>query len=142
VIGGARGTNDHRRLAMLSECTPVATLPTADVARARRFYEETLGLTPVREDVAGIMYRCGEGNLFLYQSEYAGTNKATAVTFMVSDDRFDGEVDALRKKGVTFQTFEYEGMEWKDDVMVSDEMRGVWFSDPDGNVLNVGTEGS
>jgi catechol 2,3-dioxygenase-like lactoylglutathione lyase family enzyme len=125
---------------MLSDCTPYATLPAADLARARRFYEETLGLTPEREDFGGIMYRCGEGKLFLYQSEYAGTNKATAVSFSVSDDKFDAEVDALRKKGITFQTFDYEGMEWKDDVMVSEGMRAIWFSDPDGNAINVGTE--
>jgi catechol 2,3-dioxygenase-like lactoylglutathione lyase family enzyme len=125
---------------MLSDCTPIATLPTADAARARRFYEETLGLTPVQEAPGGIMYKCGDGKLFVYESEYAGTNKATAVSFSVTDEAFDGEVDALRKKGITFQTFEYEGMEWKDDVMVSDEMRAVWFSDPDGNILNIGTD--
>ncbi|BCB75573.1 VOC family protein [Phytohabitans flavus] len=124
---------------MLSERTPIATLPTADVARARTFYENALGLTPQEEAPNGIMYRCGAGKLFLYQSEFAGTNKATAVTFMVSDEEFDGEVDALRAKGVNFQTFDYEGMQWKDDVMVSDGMRAVWFSDPDGNILNVGT---
>lgn len=126
---------------MLSDSTPIATLPTADTARARKFYEDTLGLTPLQENLGGIMYKCGEGKLFLYQSEYAGTNKATAVTFSVSEDRFDAEVDALRKKGITFQTFEYEGMEWKDDVMISEGMKAVWFSDPDGNILNVGTEG-
>jgi catechol 2,3-dioxygenase-like lactoylglutathione lyase family enzyme len=125
---------------MLSDSTPIATLPATDVTRARTFYEGTLGLTPLQEVPGGIMYRCGEGNLFLYQSEYAGTNKATAVTFTVSDDKFDTEVDTLRKKGITFQTFEYEGMEWKDDVMVSEGMRAVWFSDPDGNILNIGTE--
>ncbi|GAA4455089.1 VOC family protein [Phytohabitans houttuyneae] len=125
---------------MLSDCTPIATLPTADVARARKFYEGTLGLTPLQEAAGGIMYRCGEGKLFVYESEYAGTNKATAVSFSVTDKQFDEEIDQLRKKGVTFLTFEYEGMEWKDDVMVSEEMRAVWFSDPDGNVLNVGTE--
>jgi len=124
---------------MLSDCTPVATLPTADVARARKFYEETLGLSLLREDFAGITYKCGEGRLFVYQSEYAGTNKATALTFPVSEDRFDAEVDALRAKGVTFQTFEYEGMEWKDDVMISEGMKAVWFTDPDGNILNLGT---
>lgn len=125
---------------MLSDSTPIATLPTADPARARKFYEETLGLTPLREEVGGIMYTCGDGQLFVYQSEYAGTNKATAVTFSVGEDRFDAEVDALRKKGITFQTFEYEGMEWKDDVMVSEGMKAVWFNDPDGNILNVSTE--
>ncbi|GAA4715231.1 VOC family protein [Phytohabitans rumicis] len=127
---------------MLSDSTPIATLPTKDMAGARKFYEGTLGLAPTQEVPGGIMYRCGTGNLFVYQSEYAGTNQATAVTFTVSDDDFDTEVDALRKKGITFQTFEYEGMEWKDDVMVSEGMKAVWFSDPDGNILNVGTEGT
>ncbi|WP_173164197.1 VOC family protein [Phytohabitans suffuscus] len=124
---------------MLSDHTPVATLPTADVARARGFYENTLGLTPLEEDPGGVMYKCGSGKLFVYQSEYAGMNQATAVSFAVPDEKFDDEVDALRSKGVTFQTFDYEGMDWKDDVMVSEQMRAVWFSDPDGNVLNVGT---
>lgn len=126
---------------MLADSTPVATLPTADTARARKFYEETLGFAPLREEHDGILYQCGNGKFFVYRSEYAGTNKATAISFEVSEDRFDAEVDALRKKGVTFQTFEYEGMEWKDDVMISEGMKAVWFSDPDGNVLNVATEG-
>lgn len=129
---------------MLSDCTPIATLPTADFARARKFYEDTLGLTPAKEggeEMGGIMYKCGGGQLFVYQSEYAGTNKATAVTFDVSDDKFDAEVDSLRKKGITFQTFEYEGMEWKDDVMIAGGMKAVWFNDPDGNIINVGTTG-
>lgn len=125
---------------MLSDCTPVATLPTADVARARKFYEDTLGLTPVQEVAGGVMYQCGDGRIFVYESGYAGTNKATAVSFSMSDAAFDDEIDALRRKGVTFQTFEFEGMEWKDDVMVSEEMRAVWFSDPDGNILNIGTD--
>lgn len=125
---------------MLSDCTPIATLPTANVERARAFYEQTLGLTPLQEAAGGIMYRCGEGKLFVYESGYAGTNKATAVSFAVPDQSFDDEIEQLRRKGVAFMTFEYEGMEWKDDVMVSDEMRAVWFSDPDGNILNVGTE--
>jgi catechol 2,3-dioxygenase-like lactoylglutathione lyase family enzyme len=125
---------------MLSQHTPVATLPTKDLPKARSFYEDTLGLTPERESVAGVSYKCGGGMVFIYQSEYAGTNKATAVSFSVTDEAFDDEIDALRKKGITCQTFEYEGMEWKDDVMVSDEMRAVWFSDPDGNVLNIGTD--
>ena len=65
---------------MLSQHTPVATLPTRDLSRARMFYEDTLGFAPERESVAGVAYKSGDAMVFLYQSEYAGTNKATAVS--------------------------------------------------------------
>lgn len=131
---------------MLSALTPAATLPTTDMGRAEKFYEDTLGLTKEtgREDPGGVFYKCGGGQLFVYQSQFAGTNKATAVTFMTEDDKqFDSTVDSLRKKGVHFMTFEYEGMSWDNDVATATtdggrSMRAVWFSDPDGNIINVG----
>jgi catechol 2,3-dioxygenase-like lactoylglutathione lyase family enzyme len=124
---------------MLSQHTPVATLPTRDLSRARIFYEDTLGFTPERESVAGVAYKSGNAMVFLYQSEYAGTNKATAVTFDVPLSEFDDEVSTLRENGVTFMTFEAEGLEWDQGVasMADEDMKSVWFTDPDGNVINV-----
>ncbi len=103
------------------------------------FYEDTLGFAPERESVAGVAYKSGDAMVFLYQSEYAGTNKATAVSFDVPMSAFDDEVAALREKGVTFMTFDAEGLEWKQGVasMTGEDMKSVWFSDPDGNVINV-----
>jgi hypothetical protein len=83
-----------------------------------------------------VYYKCGSGRLFVYQSQYAGTNKATAVTFMTDNDKqFDSAVDSLRKKGVHFLTFEYEGMNWEGEVATAttedgQSMRAVWFADP------------
>ena len=124
---------------MLSQHTPVATLPTRDLARARAFYEDRLGFTPERESVAGVSYKSGDAMVFVYQSEYAGTNKATAVSFDVPLAAFDDEVQALRQKGVSFMTFEAEGLEWNEGVasMMGEDMKSVWFTDPDGNVINV-----
>ena len=124
---------------MLSQHTPVATLPTRDLSRARMFYEDTLGFAPERESVAGVAYKSGDAMVFLYQSEYAGTNKATAVSFDIPMSAFDDEVAALREKGVTFMTFDAEGLEWNQGVasMTGEDMKSVWFSDPDGNVINV-----
>jgi catechol 2,3-dioxygenase-like lactoylglutathione lyase family enzyme len=124
---------------MLSQHTPVATLPTRDLSRARIFYEDTLGFTAERESVAGVAYKSGDAMVFLYQSEYAGTNKATAVTFDVPLSEFDDEVSTLREKGVTFMTFEAEGLEWDQGVasMAGEDMKSVWFTDPDGNVINI-----
>jgi catechol 2,3-dioxygenase-like lactoylglutathione lyase family enzyme len=123
---------------MLSQITPVPTLPTSDLSRARSFYEGTLGLTPEREGMGGVAYKCGGGRMFIYESAYAGTNKATAVNFDVPLSAFDEEIGTLRQKGITFMTFEAEGLDWKEGVAsVGDAMKSVWFTDPDGNILNV-----
>ena len=125
---------------MLSQFEPVATLPTKDLTAARSFYEGTLGLTPDRDDMGGIYYRCGSGHVFVYESQYAGTNQATAVSFDVPTSAFQDEVDSLRAKGVDFLTFEAEGMEWNDGVAsMGESVQAVWFTDPDGNILNVST---
>ena len=123
---------------MLSSYTPVATLATSDLTRARSFYQDTLGLTVERDGMGAVSYTCGGGHLFGYESSYAGTNKATSVTFEVPTSEFDGEVDSLRAKGIEFMTFDFEGAEWKDGVAsMGNELRAVWFTDPDGNILNV-----
>ena len=123
---------------MLSSYTPVATLATSDLTRARSFYQDTLSLTVQRDGMGGVSYTCGGGNLFVYESSYAGTNKATSVTFEIPTSEFDGEVDALRAKGIEFMTFDLEGAEWKDGVAsMGSEMKAVWFTDPDGNILNL-----
>jgi catechol 2,3-dioxygenase-like lactoylglutathione lyase family enzyme len=121
---------------MFSDLTPVATLPTADVAKAKSFYEGTLGLTPT-EAIGGTSYSCGNGMIFVYESAYAGTNKATAASFYADLDKFDAEIQALRDKGVSFMTFDMEGLEWQDGVAVMGPAKSVWFADPDGNILNV-----
>jgi catechol 2,3-dioxygenase-like lactoylglutathione lyase family enzyme len=123
---------------MLSEFTPVPTLPTADLATARSFYEGTLGLASGDEGMGGVTYNCGDGMFFVYESAYAGTNKATALTFNVPMSAFDAEVGGLRDSGVTFMTFEAEDLDWNDGVAsMGDQMKAVWFTDPDGNILNV-----
>jgi catechol 2,3-dioxygenase-like lactoylglutathione lyase family enzyme len=125
---------------MLSRHTPVATLPAKDLAKARSFYEGKLGLSATRDDMGGVSYTSGSGQLFVYQSAFAGTNQATAVSFDVPTAEFDDEVAELRANGIEFLTFEAEGMEWNDGVAtVGGQARSVWFTDPDGNILNIST---
>jgi catechol 2,3-dioxygenase-like lactoylglutathione lyase family enzyme len=124
---------------MLSNYTPVATLPTSDLTKARSFYEDTLGLAVQHDMPDAVTYTCGSGNLFVYESAYAGTNKATSVTFDVPAAEFDAEVGDLRGKGIEFTTFETEGVEWHDGVASMGGIRAVWFTDPDGNILNYST---
>ena len=127
---------------MIGEHSPVTTLGVSDLQRARDFYEGTLGFAPGTEMMdLGITYQSGSGAFFVYTSEVAGTNKATAMMFEIPGDAFDAEIATLRERGVTFQTFEAEGMEWVDGVATAGDgaFKSVWFEDPDGNILNIGS---
>ena len=123
---------------MLGDKPAAATLPVGDMQRARDFYENTLGLSPVQEMEGGVLYGAGNSVVLVYESQYAGTNKGTAATWAVGGD-FDGIVDGLRQKGVTFEQYDnLPGTTRDGDIHTFDGMKAVWFKDPDGNILNVG----
>jgi len=124
---------------MLKDATPVPTLATADIEKAKDFYDG-LGFTHAEGDLpGGIMYTAGTGGFFIYTSAFAGTNKATGMSFDVSDEEFDAIIAELRAKGLAFDTFDVPEAEWTDGVLSGMGMRSVWFRDPDGNILNVST---
>jgi catechol 2,3-dioxygenase-like lactoylglutathione lyase family enzyme len=122
---------------MLSEYTPTTTLATADPERSRQFYEGVLGFTAGDEEGGGVFYEAGNSSFFVYESGYAGTNKATAMSFEVPTETFDAEIQALRDAGIGLETFEMEGVEWDGGVALMEGLRSAWFRDPDGNILNV-----
>ena len=123
---------------MLGSKEAAATLPVRDLEAARDFYEYTLGLTPVMETSGAVLYRSGNSMVLVYPSEYAGTNRATAASWSAGDD-FDAVVESLRAKGVTFEHYDdLPDTTREGDVHVSEGFRGVWFKDPDGNILSVG----
>jgi catechol 2,3-dioxygenase-like lactoylglutathione lyase family enzyme len=120
---------------MLGEKQAGATLAVSNLARAREFYEGTLGLAAVDEPPGSVLYRSGNSVVLVYESEYAGTNKATAATWAVGDD-FDTIVDDLRSKGVTFERYDDLPETTREgDVHLMGELKGVWLKDPDGNIL-------
>lgn len=128
---------------MLADYAAMPTLAVRDLQRARAFYEGVLGFTPNTDVVEGVVYTAGSGSFLVYPSSFAGTNKATAMSLQIPGADFDAEVSGLRDKGVTFQTFEVDGITWDDGVATFGEgMRGAWFEDPDGNILNVESVGS
>jgi catechol 2,3-dioxygenase-like lactoylglutathione lyase family enzyme len=113
----------------------MATIAVRDVKAARQFYEGKLGLWPVSTDMPEApVYQSGSSKVLLYQSQYAGTNKATAATWPVGDD-IETEVEALKSKGVTFEHYDLPGMTRKGEVHVGGGTKAAWFKDPDGNIL-------
>ena len=126
---------------MLGQADAAANLAVSDLGRARRFYEDVLGLEPVQEEDGELVaYRSGASTLNVYRSEFAGTNKATAVTWDVDD--IDAAVRELKAKGVTFEHYDMPGLKQQGDLHVAEDgkMRIAWFKDPDGNILNLVAE--
>jgi catechol 2,3-dioxygenase-like lactoylglutathione lyase family enzyme len=121
---------------MLGTRSAVANLAVSDLDRARAFYTGTLGLEEVdREGEELIVLKSGDSLVNVYRSEYAGTNKATAVTWQVDD--IEAEVAGLRARGATFEHYEMPGLTLEGDVHVGEGMKVAWFKDPDGNILNI-----
>ncbi|TPI48913.1 VOC family protein [Mesorhizobium sp. B2-9-1] len=122
---------------MLENSNVTANLAVKDIAKARAFYEGTLGLSQV-DDMDGelIVYKSGDTLINVYHSQFAGTNKATAATWAVGD-RIEPIVKSLRSKGVTFEHYDMPGLSLEGDIHVGSGMKVAWFKDPDGNILNL-----
>lgn len=122
---------------MLADKNAAANIPVKDLARAQKFYEGKLGLKEVgREGDEVIAYKSGQSTILVYRSEYAGTNKATAMTWSVGDE-VEGLARELKSKGVSFEHYDMDGMKLQGDVHVGHGMKVAWFKDPDGNILNI-----
>lgn len=119
---------------MLRNKDAVATVAVGDLAAARAFYEGRLGLKPLDGEEPGVVtYNTGRSTLFVYESQFARTNKATAVTWVVGDGIAD-VVGALKDKGVIFERYGFPDTAMEGDVHVTGAIRAAWFKDPDGNV--------
>lgn len=122
---------------MLGDKDAAANIAVKNLERAREFYKDTLGLTQIgSEGQEVIIFKSGNTLINVYQSQFAGTNKATAVTWVVGQD-VDGFVQQLKAKGIAFEHYDMPGVIRNGDVHVADDMKVAWFKDPDGNILNI-----
>lgn len=120
---------------MLGHKEAVATLAVRDLGAARKFYEGVLGLK--LKDAQGeeaITFKSGNAQVIVYRSQFAGTNKATAVNFLVGED-IDKLVRGLADRGVVFEHYDLPGLSRKGDLHVEGDFKVAWFKDPDGNIL-------
>lgn len=118
---------------MFENSIAVATLPASDLERARKFWHDVFGLEPVRTDMGGDTYLIGGVGVLVYESQFAGTNKATAFSIMTDD--LDRDMTALRVKGVTFHDYDLPDLKTENGVMDIDGERGAWFDDSEGNII-------
>jgi catechol 2,3-dioxygenase-like lactoylglutathione lyase family enzyme len=130
---------------MLGKSDVSARIPAQDLERARSFYAEKLGLTPVEERPGGLRYRCGGGRFTLFASAGAPSGQHTQMAWEVDD--LEATVAELRRRGVVFEEYDLHGLKTVDGIA---EVRGnypsrggigeraAWFRDSEGNLLGIG----
>lgn len=125
---------------MLTNCKATAMLPVVEMARARKFYEEALGLPPGRARPSGeTRYEAGGTSFALYPRATPTRADHTALTWEVSD--IAAEMKALRARGVRFEEYDLPGLKTVEGVCVLGAERAAWFRDPEGNILCIHQDG-
>jgi len=113
-----------------------AALPVQDLARARSFYGDVVGLRADAEESGGIFFHAGAGTrvlVFPSQGTSAGTH--TQAAWQVDD--IEAEVATLRGRGVVFEEYDFPSLRTVNGIADVPVGRAAWFKDPDGNVLGL-----
>jgi len=121
---------------MLQDSPLYAYFPAQNIARARRFYEDKLGFRPQQEIAGGIVYAFANGTAaFLYLTPNAGTSKASQAFWQVDD--VEGEVAALKARGVIFENYDMPGEKSPSGAITAGGAKAAWFKDSEGNILAI-----
>ena len=119
---------------MFADRRVTVMLPAKDLERARRWYEEKLGLKPDKTDDFGSSYTLKGGTpMFLYQTQFAGTAQHTLLSFDSTD--LASDMKALRSKGVKFEDYDLPDLKTKDGVAEFGPVKNSWAKDSEGNIL-------
>jgi catechol 2,3-dioxygenase-like lactoylglutathione lyase family enzyme len=128
---------------MLAETDVNVILAVKDLEAAKQFYGEVLGLKEKPDaEPGGVTYKSGNTHIYVYESQYAGTNKATAAGWSVKD--IEATVKELAAKGVTFEHYpEMSATPLEGDIHdMGDGFKMAWFKDPSGNILVIDSNGA
>jgi catechol 2,3-dioxygenase-like lactoylglutathione lyase family enzyme len=119
---------------MLSNAAVTTMLPVIDMARARAFYEGSLGLEPggFRPD-GKFVYRVGGSTLALFPKPAGTKADHTAISFQVRD--ILASIGELERAGVVFESYDLPGLKTVDHVCVLGSEKAAWFKDTEGNIL-------
>jgi catechol 2,3-dioxygenase-like lactoylglutathione lyase family enzyme len=120
---------------MLSDTPLTAVIPASDLARAKHFYGDTLGLKLVDDREQTVFFESGGSRFGLYETPSGGQAAHTLAGWRVAD--LDAEMAELRGRGVSFEEYDQPGLKTVNGVMEAAGMRGAWFKDSEGNILSL-----
>jgi catechol 2,3-dioxygenase-like lactoylglutathione lyase family enzyme len=120
---------------MLTDAPVTTLLPVIEMQRARDFYENKLGLTPIGAKADGkFIYTCGGGAVIALFPKETGTKADhTALSFQVRD--IQATINALKEKGVIFEDYDYPELKTVNHICVLGAEKAAWFKDTEGNYL-------
>jgi catechol 2,3-dioxygenase-like lactoylglutathione lyase family enzyme len=119
---------------VLASTRVTCMLPVKDMARARRFYEDALGLVPLGAKPDGkFVYQCGGTELALFPKSEGTKAEHTALSLKVAD--ITGAIAELKQRGVDFDDYDLPDFKTAEHVCVLGSERAAWFHDPEGNIL-------
>jgi uncharacterized protein (TIGR02246 family) len=128
---------------MLQSARIAARLPAQDLARARGFYADALGLEPSEERPGGLLYRAANGEFALFESAGASPGTFTQLAWEVDD--IEATVQELRSRGVGFEEYDLPGLKTAGGIAEIEGNypskgigeRAAWFRDSEGNMLGI-----
>jgi catechol 2,3-dioxygenase-like lactoylglutathione lyase family enzyme len=119
---------------MLKAAPLYSYVPVSDLARARKFYEDKLGLGPGRPVGPGLSFQCGFGTaFFMYPSPGAGSNRASCAFWNVGD--VEAVAAWLKSRGVVFEEYDTPEMKTVNGIFDGGGARTAWFRDSEGNIM-------
>ena len=122
---------------LLKTATPKAALPVEDLGRARRFYEEKLGMTPSREVEGALFYEGnGDSGFLLFPTGGRPSGQHTQMAWFVED--IAATVAELKRRGVRFEDYDFPGLKTIDGIADLGYEKSAWFHDSEGNLLALG----
>ena len=119
---------------MLHSYPMYAYIPAKDMARARRFYEDKVGLKARQETNGGVVYEFAGGTAaFLYPTPNAGTSQASQAFWSVDD--VDRLITQLKARGVVFEDYDMPGEKSAAGAVTAGGAKAAWFKDSEGNIM-------
>jgi predicted enzyme related to lactoylglutathione lyase len=107
-----------------------------DLAAARDFYHDQVGLEILSESEAAITFRCGGGTQLSVTKSTTGTaDTQTQASWYVSDVR--AEVAELRSRGVKVEDYDLPGLQTHDGIADIGFAWAAWIIDPGKNALGI-----
>ena len=122
---------------MLDKAKAFPSFSTNDVAKAKKFYQDTLGLEVSDDEMGALqLHLAGGTNVFVYPKPNHAPATFTVLNFPVPS--VDAAVDYLTARGIRFEIYDDENIRTDDrGIMIGEGPRIAWFKDPAGNILSV-----
>jgi catechol 2,3-dioxygenase-like lactoylglutathione lyase family enzyme len=126
----------RKETTMLGEHPITPVLLAKDLAAARNFYHDKLGLAVLHENEEALVFQCGGGtHLDVTKSTVGTADEQTQASWQVADVR--AEVAELRARGVQVEDYDLPGLHTEDGIADIGFAWAAWITDPGGNALSI-----